>query len=985
MIYLCIQKVFFRLCEIISIKGKIFLMSRPNIKKTYMTLLERNPDAIRFNINKKLAQLNKVIFLFIAGAEERNFKKKKLLEIYDPKILETLDTFHQKMTEINEKVYNINKSNREKFTKLYTNKYETKKAELLQSVSIISENHNKQIEKQNETVSAFLEKIKELSTFLSNETSKFEKEKSQTIEYLKKYKKESSIKLKNDIYELNESNNSKINQLKEESQNKLHQMKKKHRKNLAKIKESYAKNPFAVSINYNNKKFQKVIHHKENIDDLIKENKIMLKNKKDEINDEIQNILLFKEESNKKLKMYKNEVRDRIKSLSVQPLKDELINLRNKFIENENNLEKQSNDVVHSNQISFEKRKAEIQEIINNLKNSQNKLEKELNNHFKYQKEIFDKEQQEKNEKIEKIESSLKVKINQNRENERKMAKELEINKRTHTDLIEALKKKNILEINETRMKNVQSISNMKNVIKESLAKNEIDKNNLKIRLNELNQKKSQIIEEGNNKNDLIHHQKEFESLNTHQLSEKIQIKEEEEEILKMKGLEENEKLENHKKYLLEQKNIFINKIKNSSNQSLAQLEETQKGKNQKEMDSYTLNFKNKETELLTILSSINTTNESCQQKFQELTKELENLQNHKSEKNTNNKIEKEELQNNMKKAVDEENKRHLASLSALKQNNSGRNRQQTIMSLKQRINSTIESRHINTKKLNEEKLNLEVSFRNIKKNFYKNREELIQKMQNQEDELTNDINHIQSNYLNRVSLINNEIENERIRLDKESEKLCFFYLNSKEKLFEKNISLISIFENEEKSLKEQLEKQHYLNRSKFSEETKNHDDFMFNMHNSHILLTKDLKERIKILSERVKSDRINFDDQRKRLISSNIDTIAQYEKGSKYSLSRIIDDNEGMNGFLDERIEVLESELYSLKMRMDPSKPREYDQRLIENLQKKLTKVSTVLSCSIADLKKYKTLFIDQENRVNKMLGSPTANIGLILSKSPR
>ena len=57
-----------------------------------MSGVVRNPEAIKYNVSKKLAQLNQVIMLLTAQREDRTLRKEYLRALYDPQIAGELVT-----------------------------------------------------------------------------------------------------------------------------------------------------------------------------------------------------------------------------------------------------------------------------------------------------------------------------------------------------------------------------------------------------------------------------------------------------------------------------------------------------------------------------------------------------------------------------------------------------------------------------------------------------------------------------------------------------------------------------------------------------------------------------------------------------------------------------------------------------------------------------------------------------------------------------
>ena len=949
-----------------------------------MTLLEKNPEAIRFNIDKKLAQLNKVIFLFQCDEEERNLQKKYLYEIYDPKIRKIIEDHNKKMVEINAKMKTNRKKDIEKISNRYNEKYHAKKKELTDTINTVNQKHSTQIDEHDELVKFAQKTIIDINKKLDEEIKLFKIRQSRTLEKLKKFQNDSKIKFKEDFEEHTKNSKERLKQLQENHKKKIDKMKSKHQENIKQCKQDFRNNKFKVTLKFNKNDFQDSLNqNKIDVQKILDENKKKLKNNSLLISKEVNNLLMFRDEIQKKYANHKKNIQESMTKLTIEPIRKDLFNSQRRFKQDQENLSNLLAQSKEKNQEKFDKNKQKLDQEKKNLSKLIEDLKNKIQNEIKTEKENINKIEKKReseidnkkknvNEKIENLKRDVELLLN-NKIKERK----------NHVDQLEVMKKQNSREKSELLYKHSQSISSLRKSIKENQDKLKTESDKLYKSINELNSSKENINNARKQllSDDNIQQEKEINELKQSLKNEIETIMQQEEQKLKDVQFKNNDIISKNKEILNIKKNDFIKKLDNNSQKSLENLKillhKTQKEKDEKILSEY----QKKEKDLEMKLNIIQTTNQDAQEKFKKLSDIYDKLQEERNNLKDRIKKEKDELINlTFKKQIENENKRHLNVLSSLTRPNSGRNRQQTLQSLKHQINVAIENKYSQIKSLNDERMNLESQYKTIISSFEKDKKYFIKQSKDNEQNLRSNFNILQTEGDKKILSKTKFFDEEIAKLKAIIEKMQIHYIRAKEEYYDKTTIIIDKFNHEEADLKENLQKITIQNRSKLSNTIKAHNELMVNMNTSHVIQTGDVRSRIRIISDRVRNDKIQLEDQRKRLNSTNLDKISQFEKGARFSIQKMKDDNEGLNGYLDERIEVLEKQNQSpLKLSDDPSK-------VIEILKQKLAHSNNRLASSINDLKRYKSMSkIEQDNRLNNnSVFVKPKKIGIVITKAP-
>lgn len=956
-----------------------------------MLLTEGNPEAIHFNVNKKLAQLNKVIALFQSSEEDRDFRKQYLLKKYDPKFLDIMKKYSVKMDYISQKMKVIDEDTNSKYHNIYHSKYEALKKELKETVSQIHNNHNYQIDKHDKLISMALTTLSKIDYNLNKKFSPtiIEEKSIQSIEYIKQFQLDSEQQLKNDITEIHNKLSSQLKEHNESFKNRISELQTQHQHKIEKLNALYLTK--SQQADKNKKDFlnqkreitQKVRKRyltkgKTLVNQFLKDFNSMISSEKEKIFSLIKEINDDYSNSQKQISQHKHDIKKEINEMqkTSKSLSKKIDEKKIELKKPEDELANTLSNLTKSNKKEFDDKTNQFNINNQNLQNSLDNTKNQIKTEFEKTKEKLNEIANSKSSKYKEKENAYNDLLKSNSNKENQLKSDLSQNKKSHSSEIEDRKNKFIQEITETRQNHFGKLKEKQNEINQIKEKTEKQKKIFMDNINELRKQQVDFIklsskQKQDNINEFKQEIEDTSKLNDEELEK---IKNEEEKKLNDIQKLNNENIEKHKKLLIEKKNQFISDIQNQSKQNLLNFEQDEKNRNQKVIDDFNNINQEKENNLNDELNSISTaTSSEDQLKFKNLTEEFELLQKEKSDLIQKNSESKENLIDSHKKLTEDENKRHFSVLSNLSKSNNGRNtRQKVLNSLKKQIEQTIETRQIQGAKLKEDKEKMKERYELLQSTFISQKAEIIENYKNEEERLRREIEEAKQNMVILIDDKKKEMENLILEKKREIDNLSLYYLNEKDDLYHKNSKLLITFNEELRRLKDIYGRKSNDLNSKLSEESKNVLNNRSVLSSDYYERQKLIKLKIKDIKDNIKREKYILDDKAKRDLSQNLDKTAQYEKSVKFNLQKIKEDNEGLNGFLDEKIEVLRSRLNELKRKYIERKPREEEAKQIEILSLRLSKITNALNFASGDLKRCRSFTIDREKKVNPLFERP-------------
>lgn len=955
-----------------------------------MLLTEKNNEAIVFNVGKKFAQLNKVIVIFQGEEEDRLFLRQQLYNRYDPRICDVMNKYGNKITDINQKVQKIKDDSNQKFKKFYTLKYENKKTDFKESIAHIASKANSQIEKQNDSIQSISTIIQNINEELE---TKFNKNAilQQSVELtnrLKQKKIDSKKNFQSKLDDLNQKTEKKLSDYKNESKQKLINLRESYKQKIVEFTKESSKeiqqleNKYFTFLKTSKIKIQnyseKLINQSKScISQFNAEHKIMFQEKKEKIYLLIKEINKSKEENDHAYEKHRKEVKKIFQNAVTQSKKEKSeFDAKKQSTNEEFSIHKKDlDDLIKKNKSEFEVIKGKVELKNQDLQAVLKEISKQLTLELEEKQDEIDRSQKQVDLNLNQTMNNVEKQKHTFQNQQNQLKNQLEINQSSNQQIKNEKQnqflseKVALLDIQKRTIQKINDQISQKNLERESYQKEyQKEINNLAKSKNELVVLLNKRVEEN-----LFIHKQTFDNQKSQYQIELTKVRAEEENNFKTFTIEQNNLIEAKTREIHESKEQFVTNLQSTIKHTIESIEKDKINQNNNSINHFVSTNQQIENELLSNLQQFSDESGNGQIQIQKMDEEIQKLQENLTSKIDSTKNEKEQLINQSKQSIDNENKRHFSVLTGLKRSSTvnGRNtRQQFLNGLKNKINKTIETRESMIDQLTDEKANLEQEMINIKTQFNCQTIEIIEQSNQEEEKLKYEIDQFEENSIDLIE--NKQMEKAKFvtKKQKEIEKLRLYYIDQKDEMYTKNSMILNTFNDHLVQLKERYYRSTNLKNSQFSSESNNNITMYSTMACDHFQTEKVIQAQIQNLRESNKREKLMLDDKLMRKASHNYEKLKQMQSNYAYQLQKLRNDTEGMNGFLDERIEVLETKLAGLQKGYKERKPRLEEARIIDQLQKRLTQVTATLSIAKGDLKRCQSIANEQERRTNQLIG---------------
>ena len=315
--------------------------------------MSKKPSALKFNVNKKLSQLMKVIQFFNAQLSEIEFQKNYLFSTYEPEMNSKLDDYSKKATESQDLIKEANDLMSKQLDKQYQTKIETLKSDLAAYVNAAVDNISKFEVKMGDDCSQILAEIDEINESIEKRKEEYEKSIDKFAAELDKSIAQEKDKFKQELDELNAKSNEKLKELQENNKKQLDEINAEHQKGVEGIMKpgvaSKGKRQAEIEKKCDNIKNKIAALNKEiremkaNVSDLTEHNSMKLKQVREQSRG-LQAEIANSEENRKKIlamneeerKLKENEYKSKIEAqtnileLNKEKHKEDLFDWRNK-------------------------------------------------------------------------------------------------------------------------------------------------------------------------------------------------------------------------------------------------------------------------------------------------------------------------------------------------------------------------------------------------------------------------------------------------------------------------------------------------------------------------------------------------------------------------------------------------------------------------------------------------------------------------------
>lgn len=937
----------------------------------FKIFMSKITTALKFNVSKKLSQLNKVISIFSYQISDRKYQIDQLNKKYNPEIKKVLDKCWEARKECAESIEKEIPQIVDKIKGEYEDKGDQLLKEYHSFIRKIEISTTGCIEKNQKEKETLMNLMKHLTTSNASKNEAFlktiteaeaqMKEKIKTMRTNFRAEKETITQdLKNRSSQLTEGSLQRIAKIKSEAQLEIDTLKSQMNFNTKldlNLLRSYSSkisdlkhliSDLRKKVTDLQLKDEIIIDsNRHKFSDLVKEI-IVIKNEMDHENGKIDQMISTddiielesqKQEQNSRLNREIDTIRNAFDEMKSK-FKEELDNKRKKLKLNKNSLNSQFVEIEKQNQ-------SEIDALIKQVSDKE-KLLMQKNNAFEKKIKIAKKEIK-KDEKQTKSEFAALLE---------KYEKEMQ--------LIQGELEKQRLSLIEEN-KNIQDQVQKEIDDKISGGNSEIIKS--KQELDSLENEKCDIFDR-NNKSLLEYDSETNEkvmSLQQEYANNSTQ-NDLESDLIEFQN-EETKKIEAIKQVHQEQAQLAKENRNNEVDQSLkTQIEETNWSN---EVEDLISKFKSEYEERQKELNSIQPPKLDNSNAYSELEQLKQDKQSHF------NKATKErgEIETKWERIINEENERHN---NTIKKSTSGRGREQVRQSIQQQIEDTKNAAEAERKRIQGELESIIASFKlklaelnELKKEAEDQTEVNKLKQKLEQDSHTKEIESALNKKTENLNNKLNDIERAKSEISKKIEL-------KKQEMDSSNEQ----FESDKAELLSEL--QH--TKEKYQREVDTvHNESENNLHtiaNDHIKEFQRLQMEIDQMRKNIEDSLVNQEKQREETSRRLNAKIENYVHDQKKRYEETKTNWQGMIDYFNERIAVLKKNLEDSMNSFENRPSRECDIARINELESTFTIVKMQLSNNLKDMAQYKTMLIEQEKSLNAKFGK-NPHIGVLTFNS--
>lgn len=947
------------------------------------TSLQRNPEALKFNVCKKLAQLNRVILLFKGQEADRIWKCKCLYDIYDPKIKQTLMEYSEDMQKINEEVSVMGKEIMDKIETDYRAKHAKFREDFQVFVNNLAEENQKKIDDVIVDVTSSKTLFETLKQGLVKRSATFEQEIEELKQQLKDKLRDSKEKMKKEIETVDNETNTRLAQLKSQFDEKQKHMKQEYEQELARIRKEATDNDDTASRQL---KF---------IDD-VKARMKSLKNEMKRLKSELKG---SKTETHKFLTERKDFVASFCKDMKEDietnkgikhEFEDKMQKAFKEWKEEEQTLKEESKAKQMESDKEFEKMNVERMKMLDEMKAELEKIRKDFE---------FGQEQTGVSLTVLKEDYAKQIaELEKNLESARVSAqKKLEEIKKKVESRVKACQEKEELERQKNKIRK-EEFEKLISELEASLQKQTEDiKAQFKIELDALDAKMGEMAGASEKtqekklaeldllkrqKDELIaKHKSELASLDEECENDVKSLREKHEKELKAFNESQNANLDEEKRKVTKeieekkteqetQKKNLIQKLSDLHEKTISEIEN--QGYSKEEYQDMEKEFEAESKRLTKILDGTNAP-AADQDQFREMNQEIDSLENELQILKQKIDESRNALIQNYNDKIDEENKRHDA---ATKPTHSGRGRKQVLQSITQQIEAVKSELAEEIKSFEETKRKLD--------DIHNSRMSDIQSEKQKLDDQS-EIDSLKSQLANWQNELAKADESRKIEVSQQEARNSELSAHYQQQIHDLELQIKSIEEAFLKQ-KEQIDEDRTTSLANI-DDLYNTEMRTFKETISTMLKNHEIQKNNAIAQQKaIKQSQLDMDDEFAKELNREFargeNRVTDLERSQNEEARKRDEEWNGMLGFYTERIGVLTAQLEKAKHLLDNCPPRQCDLDTIAKLENTLRIVKTQLGNSLTDLKQYRSMLVEQERKYNKAFGvSPKVGV----MQSPR
>lgn len=932
-----------------------------------------NSKAAKFNVSKKLAQLNKVIALFKIQNQEREFRLKYLHDFYDPQIEKALNDAWEYKKNISE---NLDSEKTERFNK-YQGQYEEKSQTLISDIEVCSQKLNEAhqnklqaIEKETTTQKSLLKNLIENSqTKKDNYLKNIEAIKSEISEKIKLAREKYQAERNAHFVEAEK----RMQQCKKESEERINQLQADHRDKLIQTRGA---NKTTVKLDSSklgpgvqrlSATAQLLIGHKNKLMGLKETTQKVLSSTKSQIDKEISDIKTISDE-NKDLLSRINQQIDEIEKPNQESLdklrqsqKDQL----QQFSELENQQQNELNQLIQDDQKELDQLKLKNKDALAQY----NAIFGTLN-----------KEQSVELEELQKRILALQSQAEQNQKNIKKEIKKVKAEfKKVKSALLqelEDLKKKNevnrsdygheLYQEREAEIKKHQiNLEQMKKQIESLLGDDAKKIRNIKDNIKDLENNKETIL--SNNRDEISRfEQNDNDELSKLQSDFFNQSNELSREIAK--SLEDFDK----------QNNQSINDLIESNNEAKEQHIQSLNIQNQNEIDqiqnagfskdeynSLESKYQQEYDQFQNNLNQIQPPKLEDNAMYRKLISTIEQLNTEFSQHQKNHENEKDTILKNYNKEELDENKRHE---EVMRPTSSGRVRDQAKMGMMKKLD---DMRKLKQSEIDKYTAILNELIESHMKEMNQLEIERVRALQQETiDKLKADLQREENDGNRKEAELISKYDTLSKKQNKEIEETVIYYIQQNTNQHALIDKLIAEFEQLKKELLDKISSIQVQSQFDLDACQKGTDKLQANMNSDHSMQVHQLLKEIESISQSIPVQKEKNENELKNNSSQRQNEIDEYVRSQRLDIKEKKNQWKGMEEFFEERINVLTAERNKFKSMFESRPSRECDLENIEKLSEHLKRIQAQLQISLKDYSQYKAMYVEQEKKYNAMFG---------------
>ena len=951
------------------------------------TRWQRNPDALKFNVCKKLAQLNRVILLFKGQEADRIWKCKCLYDIYDPKIRKALLEYTDEMKKLNEQVAGVDQEILGEVESCYKEKNQRQKEDFEKFSKNLAEENRKKLDDVIVEITNSKCVIESLKQGMEKRRETFEKE----IEEFKKKEKEQidnvKLKTKQEIEVVDKETKARMEQLKAEFDKKRKQMKADCEKELERIRREAAdKNDVGSQL------LAFVQTMKGKVKDL-RHSVGQLRNGIEQKKDERSSWMKTKREHVESFcKKWRDEIDGNEKE--KRDLEKEMKQLRHDWHEEEGKLKQEFKNAKAENEKVLEQMNAERMKMLDEMKSELERIRKELDAGQQQNglslnelKEKQEREIQELEKKLSSAKASSEKKLEEIRKKvdarrvacQEKEEQERQKNKercqgldKAESDLSGDLKR--ILE--ETKLRFKQELDDLNGKMMEMTGSSQKDQEKRAAEFSQLKREKEDVIDKHRAALEKLENviQKDTQALSEKHAKELEDLRRKSQANIEQFQKEMEKRVEERKRQNQEKKNELTKVLAQQHEKTISDISNAGYSK-----DEYQTLEKTLTTEYETLTKKLEgITAPACAGKdyFQAMNQEIETLEKQKEALRQTIDNDRQSLVDGFNRKIDGENARHE---EATKPTHSGRGRKQVLQSITQQI-ETVRSQLADEAKALEDVQKQQREAHELKMSeFDTTRKGLLD--QAEIELLKAELAKVQEKFAATKDLDaqrESDIAKQQARL-KETEAE---YQQRIDELEAQLRALKDEFESQRTQLMSDQESNTDTFSRTYDKESKSTQATIARLKKDHDDSKKENAKHQTAIRQIMATEESEFQKELQREFARGENRVTEIEKSLKEDARKRDEEWKGMLGYYNERISVLTAKLAEAQHLFDNCPPRQCDLDQIARLENTLQLVKTQLGNALTDLKQYRSMLVEQERTYNRAFGvSPKVGI----MQSPR